>query len=155
MGDLEEAKPSFEECLKICEELGMMPGVARALRYLGLWARGKRDYQKALALYQKSLAIMRESGDLDSITYSLMGMALTRGKQGDLVKAIQLFGASNKIIPTISNDLLSPDRNEYDQIIASARSMLGEDVFTTAWNDGFAMNLSQAIELAMMVDVST
>jgi predicted ATPase len=150
MGDLEKSKPSFEECLELCEGTGIKAGAARALRYLGILARLQGEDQKALTVYQKSIAMMMESRDLPSIIFSLMGVALIKGKQGDIITAIHLFSVSNTTIPTFKNDMFPLDRNEYDQILANARSILGEDTFTTAWNEGVAMNLSQAIELAMM-----
>lgn len=41
------------------------------------------------------------------------------------------------------------DAKQIDEALSQARQALGEESFTTAWNEGSALTLSQAIDYAL------
>ena len=149
INNFEKAELSFEECRRLYEDAGIKAGEIQSIRLLGLSARVKGDYQKAAAMYQKSLTIIQESRDAESVGRSILGIALTMVKQGNLNSAVQLIGASNKAIPKITENLLDLDKEDLDQTIARAKSGLGDTTFENLWAEGESMSIEEAIAFAL------
>jgi predicted ATPase/class 3 adenylate cyclase len=66
----------------------------RALYGEGLLVRRQRDYGRAMALFDESLTLARELGDLTGIAMALMGRGLVTMGQGDFDAATALFEES-------------------------------------------------------------
>jgi len=68
---------------------------------------------------------------------------------GQLERAARLFGAADKLLEGTPAVLTVEDRTMYEQSLAAARSMLDEEMFASAWAEGRAMTLEQAIAYAL------
>ena len=147
-GDYQQALALFEESLALYEELGNKPGIARLLCMLGKMACDKGDYGQAGAQLKESLALKQESRR--GIASVLAGFATLTVARQQAKLAAQLLGAVEVLREAIGSPPLSPDeRTDYEQALVAARTALGEEAFATAWAQGRAMPLEQAIAYAL------
>ena len=64
-------------------------------------------------------------------------------------RSARLFGAAETLIPSICLEMSKTERAKHDQAIAATRAALGEEGFTTAWVEGRALTMEQAIAYAL------
>jgi hypothetical protein len=64
-------------------------------------------------------------------------------------RAAILFGAQSGMVGYLMNILPPVERLEYEQAVACVRSTLSDDAFSTAWAEGQAMSLDQAVAYAL------
>jgi hypothetical protein len=81
------------------------------------------------------------------LTLEALGLAAAAlGKSQD---AARLWGAAASWREAINEPLPLTYQMDYAASIAQARSQLGEKVYASAWLEGRAMSMEQAIELAL------
>jgi len=149
-GDFASARALHEECLAIMRELGDRRGMSASLDNLGNLASDQGNFVSAGALYQESLAIGRELDDRRGIAFSLGGLAGVAAALGSSLRAARIWGAEARLRAEIGSPLPPNDRADYEQSVAAARAALGDDaVFDHAWQEGRALTLERAIELAL------
>jgi hypothetical protein len=99
--------------------------------------------------FEEGLAIRRELGDRRGIAYSLAGLAAAVAALGNHLRAARIWGASERLCGEIGSPLQANERPRYDRRVAMARVALGDDAaFDRAWQEGHALTLEQALELA-------
>jgi predicted ATPase/class 3 adenylate cyclase/Tfp pilus assembly protein PilF len=148
-GDLASARALNEESLAISRELCDRDGIASSLHSLGGVAYLQGDLASARALYKESLANRRELGDRLGIARALEGLAAVAAALGSSLRAARIWGAAQRLREEIGTPLSPTERSRYDQRGAAARAAVGDDAaFDRAWQEGHALTLKQAIELA-------
>jgi predicted ATPase/class 3 adenylate cyclase len=148
-GDYPAARALNEESLAIRRQLGDRRGIAISLEALGSVAENQGDYPAGRALNEESLAIRRELGDRRGIAYSLKGLARVVTALGTPLRAARIWGAAERLREEIGSPLPPNERSLYDPPVAAARAALGDDAtFDRAWQEGRALTLEQAMQLA-------
>jgi len=114
-------------------------------------AHKQGDYAAAGALRREGLVIQRELGDRRGIAYSLEGLAeAVVAARGSSRRAARILGAAERLREEIGTPLPPIDLPQYEQRVASARAALGDNAaFDRAWQEGRALTLEEAIELAL------
>ena len=149
-GDFASARALYEESLAISRELGDQPCIARCLLGLGEVAHDQGDYLTARRLSEEGLAIMRELGDKRGIAISLEGLAAVLAAPGSSLRAPRILGAAERLRKEIGSPMTPNELARYDRALAAARAALRDDAaFDNAWQEGRALTLKQAIELAL------
>ena len=69
--------------------------------------------------------------------------------RGQSTGAVRLFGGAATARETLGAPLSPMDHQEYSRITMAVRSQLSEAAFASAWADGCAMSLEQAISYAL------
>ena len=73
--------------------------------------------------------------------------------QKDTQKAVRLWGAAHALRENIGSTLppnkTRDQREKYQEQVAQVRLTLGEEAFSTTWEEGHAMILEQAVEYAL------
>jgi DNA-binding CsgD family transcriptional regulator len=120
------------------------------------------DLQQARAALLESLGLAHEihSPYITTIAQALVGLssvilaevhdpyeALYRDLRG-IGQAARLLGLAAGMLESRGWTLQPFDQPEFDKNVAIARDRLGEEAFTAAWEEGRAMSLEQALELA-------
>jgi hypothetical protein len=109
-----------------------------------------RDFASAKALNQESLSICAELGEGGVIADALAGVSEAAAGLGDLLRAARIRGAEERLREEIGLPLQSEEQRDHDRSVAAARAALGDDAaFNHAWQQGRALTLEQAIELAL------
>jgi tetratricopeptide (TPR) repeat protein len=178
-GDYEVARASLEEGLALVRELGDRQGIAYLLNSRGNLARQQGDYPTARSLYEECLAIRRDIGDRRGVAATLIGLAAVtsgtagtagtvgtvgmEGKESESARqveaerveiSVRLLAAANALLEAMGAVPEASDRLPYEQSVALARSRLGEERFSKAWDAGRTMSWEQAVEYALQDNAS-
>jgi tetratricopeptide (TPR) repeat protein len=152
-GDHERAVALIEESLAHSWEREDKEMIAWALKLLGNLAQRQSDVGRATRLLAESLALFQEWGDLLGVTAYLEGMAEVAARQGQPERTVRLFGAAAVLRDALGIPPYPAEQAEYEQHLSAARTQLGERTFDTAWTEGQAMSVEQAIAYALEGDM--
>jgi non-specific serine/threonine protein kinase len=148
-GDDVSAFSYYQEGAAMFREVGEKAWLSVPVSYLGYVACRQGDYATARSFFDESFTIWREVQDPWSIGWGLEGLAGLAGAQGRQEQAARLFGAAEALLEISGVRLDACDRVDYDRNVAAVRARLGEAAFATAWTEGQAMTIEQAIEYAL------
>ena len=148
-GDEGQAGVLLEESLVLLREVGNQPGQQQALGGLGRVAQAQGDHERAVSLFRESLLLSRTLGGRWQSAHVLAGVAGVFGSYGQPVRAARLFGAAAALREAVGIPLPPVARPEYERDVAAARARLNETTWATAWAEGRAMTLEQAIAYAL------
>ena len=91
----------------------------------------------------------RELGSKGGIISSLESFAYLAAADKWFERTARLFGAAEALRQVIGFPKHPSDQSEYDRNVAASRSELGEKEFATAWAEGRAMSMEEAVEYAL------
>ena len=94
---------SWEQALRIYEEIGDRSGVAKSLGNLGIAYRSLGEYNKAIDYLQQSLAITQEIGDRSGVASSLINLGSAYYSLEEYNKAIDYYQQSLAITQEIGD----------------------------------------------------
>jgi predicted ATPase len=160
--DYTAARSLLEESLVLKRELGDKWGIANSLANLGTIAMEQGDHTAARSLLVESLVLRRELGDRRGIAASLAGLGgvtirgavgvesvVAVGREGEVERGARLLGAAEGLLQSTGAALDREDREPYEWSVQEARSLLGEEAFVNAWQEGRAMSMEAAIDYAL------
>ena len=128
----------------------IMLGIAVSLINLAEVALEQGDYLAARALGEEGLAISREQGSRHCIALSLERLATAAAASGRTAFSARLWGAAERLREEMGSPLAPRGQLDFERQVAAARAALGDEAaFDRAWQEGRAMTLEQAIELAL------
>jgi non-specific serine/threonine protein kinase len=148
-GDYTQAAALREESLAVFQKLGDQFGIGDGLAWLGALKRDEGDYRQAKQLYQRSLQVRHALLAKYGIAECFEGLAQVAVAEGQPVRAARLFGAAHWLRETMGTPLEALGRPAQERAVANARTALGEDAFAAAWAAGQAMELDDAVALAL------
>ncbi len=143
------AQPLLEQSLAIFRSLGDRAFTAWCLSVLGRVATAQRETRRAEMCFTEALSLFRMLSQRDGMVNALEGLAGLGAACGDARRAARLFGAAEGVRTDIHRPLAPCDRPEYERAVTAARAHLDSATFTTAWAEGRAMTLEQAIAYAL------
>lgn len=149
-GDDEAARSYLEEGVALARQLGERDNLSRSLLGLGfmtLYNRG--DAITAGTFFRESLAISVELGHPYPMIYSLECLAGVAAATGQPERALRLGGAA-AALREARDAVPAPQLvSKHQRSLETARAALSPDVQATAWAEGQAMSLPEAIEYAL------
>jgi len=148
-GDHARAAAAYRESLALAEARGDTAVVAEARTNLGDVAREQGDLRQAETCYRESLALLRDVNEGRLIALNLGGLATVSGRYGDMERAARLFGAAAARREEIGAAVSPDDRMAYDRAVAFVSVALGDQAFETAWAEGYALPMEQAVTQAL------
>ena len=107
------------------------------------------NYDTAATHLEEGLKLFQQARDKIGMTVSLERLAALASARGQTVRAVRLFGAAAELRTVIGWPRPPVDRSYYESLLAAARTQLDEATFATAWAEGRAMTLEQAIADAL------
>lgn len=146
--DLDTARALYEESLvhaRRFPESQLYPMVLHNLAEVVLY---QGDLARAETLHRESLARMCRVNDPRWIALSVTRMAGVYAATGDAERGARLLGWADALRARLGAHLEPNDRADYERHIAAAREALSQESFQSAWDEGQAMTLEQAIALA-------
>ncbi len=149
--DYGKAAALYQESLAVSRETGNTNNIATALRNIGHLALRLGDHDRAEACYLETLLLYRHARAPGVITECLDGLARVASLRVAYERAARLFGAVEASLETLGGQLpLWSDISEHDRYVTATRAKWGDAAaFATAWGEGRAMALEQAIEYAL------
>ena len=144
-GDISIARSQIEKSILLYKEIGQRRALAESQAILAQIALSQGERTEARVLYDESREIARELNHMWLIAVCLEGRARLAAEEGQLVWAVQLWGAADALRETIRVPIPLIERAEYERSITTARTRLGEQDFVVAWEVGHTMTPEQAI----------
>jgi predicted ATPase/DNA-binding SARP family transcriptional activator len=144
-GDSAEARSFYEQSLVAWRALGRRDGIICALANLGHMAHNQADDAQAETWLHEGLSLAAETLDRRHIAYILRGLGAVAGTLGQAERAARLFGHAEALIEAIAYAFSAADVAQYERDVAVARAQLDEAAFASAWAEGRAMALDEAI----------
>jgi tetratricopeptide (TPR) repeat protein len=157
-GDQAGAVVLWEQAIAIARDAHYLRAMAEILLELG-WAEHQQgNDERARTLLMESLRLYRDRGHQAFIAECLAGLAGVVGAQAptpaDTWHAARLYGAADAM-HGVGKAMLRPgDRIAYTHDVTTTRAQLGEDGFATAWDEGRAMTVEQAVAYALEVSAA-
>ena len=145
-GEYAKALALHEEGLALCQQRGDRLGIVWACLGQGGAALNQGNFDSARTYYEAGLTILKELGYRErplvaACLEDLGGVAVGLGRPEWAARlwgvAETMRGARGHPMPLIESF--------YDQWVATARSRLGEEAFSSAWTEGRTMTPEQAV----------
>lgn len=147
-GDLPTARADFEEALEIFRKLDDVFWIGGCLVHLGYIDCGEGEYAAARSRFLQ----MSESVPLAQVpfgaTYALDGYARLAAAEGEAVRALQLGGATHALRRTYGVTIGPSEQAAFRRRLEPAWRALGEEAGEASWEEGLAMSLEEALDLA-------
>ena len=155
-GDDVTAEVRYREALVLFTQIGHRQGLAAVHHNLGYLAEHKGDEEAAASFFGQALRVFWELGHRWSTADALVGVAgvqAMRGAGGGVQAevAARLLAAADAAHRAVdaSGALVDPaNRGEWERVLTSVRQQLPEPGFTRAWQQGTALTLQEAVEVA-------
>ncbi len=151
-GKYEAARTLYEESLALRREVGDKGGIAGTLSNLGTVVQEQGEYIAARALHAESLALGQAIGSKGVIAECLARLgrlAVGEGSVEQVKRGAKLLGAVEGLLQSMGIMLNRADRLPYERSVQRARTLLGEEAFQKAWQEGRAMSMEAAIAYAL------
>jgi tetratricopeptide (TPR) repeat protein len=148
-GNYADAEIIFAEGLRVSDEIGMKLNEAYYLTFLAALKMRIGNLQHARQNLQKSTRIFIDARDRFGQTISLIYLAELAKAESKLEVAAKLFATVAAICKRAGIALFPIERATLDRSVAELRTQLPEALFNTAWAEGWAMTLDQAVAYAL------
>jgi predicted ATPase/DNA-binding CsgD family transcriptional regulator len=148
-GIIDRAEALHEQSISLFRDVGDTWGVARFLSSTAHLVCERGAYDRAAELWRKSLTLFRELGEKWGVAECLEGLARVAALSRAPSRSARLFGAAQALREIVGSPLPPADRRGYEHSLATVRGDLGERAFSTAWAEGRAMPLDQAVALGV------
>jgi predicted ATPase len=148
-GDYAAARACHEESLHMRQALGFKWGIADSLRNLGLVAQHEDEHTRAAELLKAGLGLFRDLGAKKDAVECLEGLAAAVSAQGQSARAAHLYGAAEALRESFEFPLPLLFRSDYELGVIELQNLLDDKAFSSAWVQGRAMTLEQAIAYAL------
>ena len=133
-------------------ELDDMWAMGIGIVYLGVAEFLQGNVDESEKLFREGLVLVRPYGDVDRYTDCLEGLAAIADRGRQFVRSARLWGAAQHVYDSTG---LIPGKawvwvpRVREPTIASLRAQLGEGAFESAYAEGYAMRIDEAIKYAL------
>jgi tetratricopeptide (TPR) repeat protein len=149
-GDTEQAVSLLEQSLTLCREFEITEYRVLSMLNLGKVFRASGDYLRASNLYKESLVHAKETGYKKTVVACVHGLGLVCAFLNHPERAARLLAAAETLAEHFPlRPPLGPEKADHDRALAAVRAALEDGAFRTAWAEGRAMTLGQAVEHAL------
>jgi tetratricopeptide (TPR) repeat protein len=144
--DSAAAQTLYEQALAIFRELGDPWGIAGTLADLGSLAREQENYPEAYSLYRESIKLFHELDHKRGVARLLECFASSAAVQLDAERSLRLAGAAAALRQNIGAPLTPVEQAKLEATLHPARQALTDTVGVTAWLEGWALPVEEAIK---------
>lgn len=148
-GDWKRAAELHAESLPLFREADQQ-GVAWAFESLGEVALAQGDFSGARARFLQSLKVAQNLSYKPCIAWCLAGLGSAAALDEEPERAVQLWGAAERLRATLGCRPAPAARATYEHAIATARSQLGDGGFAAAWAASEAISLEHVLAEAFV-----
>jgi hypothetical protein len=148
-GDYARARSMYEECVTLSEAGGVKVGRAFALvnlAYIYLKEGNPTATSRHLA---ESVALFQQMSHSHGLAQCLVAFAALDLLNGNLPRAIKLLSFTRSALDRKEVVLDKADLLAFEEQLSQARALANEVVRSSAWLEGQALTLAQAMEYAL------
>ena len=151
-GDFAAARLFCEQSLSAFRQLRDTWGIASALSDLAGLSYDQGNNEEARRLYAESLWLFRDLGHKRGVARVLECLAASAAAQSNSEQALRWAGAAAALRDRLGAPLTPADQARLEKPLEFARRALGSPASLTAWMEGWAMTLEEAIKEASDLD---
>ncbi len=158
-GDVAKEKADFVAARSFCEqslqafrELRDGWGIASALSDLASLSCDQGNDAEARRLYGESIRMFQELGHKRGIARALECLAASAAAQSNAEQSLHLAGAAAALRQRLGAPLTPSEQPRLEKALEFARRTLGNAAGLTAWMEGWAMPVEQAVREALEGD---
>jgi tetratricopeptide (TPR) repeat protein len=151
-GDYPAARERYEESLAIVQALGDRRGIVHSLVGLATMEHRVGNDGAAHEHGTKALRLADALGEREGIALCLDVLAEIAGARGDALHAARLWAAATGLRTRLATPLPPIDRAYQAQAISVVRAGDGESAWNAAWQEGQAMDMRQAVRVALRME---
>ena len=156
LGDVSREKADFDTARSYCEQslaafrqLNDDWGIASALTDLAGLACDQGHNAEALRLYGESIRIFEKLGHRRGMARVLECIAVSAAAQSNAELSLHVAGAAAALRQRLGAPLPPTEQPRLEKALDFARRALGNAAGMTAWMEGWAMPVEQAVEEAL------
>jgi predicted ATPase/serine/threonine protein kinase len=150
--DLAAARIFFDQSLAAFRELRDGWGIASVLSDLASLSCDQGNDAEARRLYGESIRMFKELGHKRGIARALECLAASAAAQSNPRQSLHLAGAAAALRQRLGAPLRPTEQPGLEKALDFARRTLGNAAGVTAWMEGWAMPVDQAIREALDAD---
>jgi len=150
--DLVAARSYCEQSLAEFHGLRDNWGIASALSDLASLSCDQGNNAEARRLYGESIKMFEELGYKRGIARALECLAVSAVAQSNPEQSLHLAGAAAALRQRLGVPLISAEQQRLEKALEFARRTLGNAAGLTAWMEGWAMPVEQAVQEALNCD---
>jgi predicted ATPase/DNA-binding NarL/FixJ family response regulator len=148
-GDYPRARGLLEECVERMRAIDDWPGLPGFVNLLGELTRLQGDPTGAVALLQEAIRLSHRYGSRQYLALGLAWLAAMATAVGEHARAARLCGAAEAVPASVRALLILAERTAYDQVVAAVHARLDDPVLATAWAEGQALSVDDAVRAAL------
>jgi len=159
-GDVAREKADFVAARSFCEQslsefrqLRDSWGIASTLSDLASLSCDQGNNAEARRLYGESIKVFQELGHKRGIARALECLAVSAAAQSNAEQSLHLAGAAAALRQRLGAPLTPTEQARLEKALEFARRTLGDAAGLTAWMEGWAMPVEQAVHEALDGDV--
>jgi predicted ATPase/DNA-binding CsgD family transcriptional regulator len=145
---IEAARTTYYQALDVYEKLGDINFQCLTKRLIGNLEIRQNNLDEGVKAHRESLVLAQLVKSNLQIANNIWHLARVTKAQGDHASAVQMYLASKKIFENMGA-WWSGDEPELEEVMKTARAVLGEAEFQSAREAGQIMSTEEAIELAL------
>ncbi len=149
LGRLAEARHDLEEGIRVFGLLKNQGFIVVFRSELAHLLRRQGDLQGAQTIYRETLPRWLELGNQGAFAHQLESVAAMAVVEGEYLRAARLLGAAEALRRSIHSEMAPNELPEYDATLNGLRQGLEEPELQSAWAEGQAMNVEQALSYAL------
>jgi predicted ATPase/DNA-binding CsgD family transcriptional regulator len=150
LNDPAQAAALADEAVSGWREMGYLWGIAQALGTAAAAASERGDQVLAARLYAETLSLWLDSDDGRGIAGTLAGIAGVANHRGQHEAAARLLGSAWGIADLLGVRYLAHHVHA-ERVLEATRLRLSDDTFESAWSQGYALPMEQAVVEAQRV----
>jgi tetratricopeptide (TPR) repeat protein len=147
--DMATARSFCEQSLSEFRQLHDNWGIASALSDLASLSCDQGDNPEARRLYGESIRMFQELGHKRGIARALECLAVSAAAQSNAEQSLHLAGAAAALRQRLGAPLSPTEQVRLEKALEFARRNLGDAAGLTAWMEGWAMPVEQAVHEAL------
>ena len=153
--DLVAARSLCEQSLSEFRQLRDSWGIASALSDLASLSCDQGNNAEARRLYGESIKLFQELGHQRGIARALECLAVSAAAQSNAEQSLHLAGAAAALRQRLGAPLTPAEQPRLERALEFARRALDNAAGLTAWMEGWAMPVEQAVHEALNCDAES
>jgi tetratricopeptide (TPR) repeat protein len=146
-GDIPAARAHLKRAAKAQQGVGLSSHHVSV--NLGWVLRQESDPDGARSMFEAGLRMARRNGDRSGLAHGSLGLACLAADSGDWHRAGELNGAAQAFLERTGRRWEEPEARYRQESLAKVRAQLGQEQFDRVYAQGSALNLDEALDVAL------
>jgi predicted ATPase len=147
--DLKRAKILLEEDLSLCRDLRDRSGIAIALLNLATVSRLAGRFDNARSALLEALGLASDVNNRRAVAWCIRETGHLACSENRFALAVSLLAASESLRTALGISFKPADPDELDSDSSTAQTILGAEIYGSAWAEGSRLTYDQSVAAAL------